>query len=82
MVLVAIVVVLAPLLIVYFVMLLNIGVYSWLPIGGYIVIIAWFYIRAQKQAAKKYDELHKRPLLESIDQRVEEYKRFIEKNDD
>jgi len=78
---VAILVLLVPLFILYFVILLKIGVYSWIPIGGYIITIAWFYLRAQKQAAEKYEELHKRPLLEPIDQRVEEYKRLIEEND-
>lgn len=81
-VLLAVLIVLAPLLILYFVMLLNIGVYSWIPIGGYLIIIAWFYVRAQKQAAKKNEELYKRPLLEPIDQRVEEYKHLIEENDE
>jgi uncharacterized membrane protein len=77
-----ILVVVVPLLILYFVMLLKIGAYSWIPIGGYVLIVAWFCLRAQKQAAKKLEELHKRPLLESIDQRVEAYKRLIEENDE
>jgi hypothetical protein len=63
-------------------MLLKMGGYSWIPIGGYVIIIAWFCLRAQKQAAKKFEELHKRPLLEPIDQRVEAYKRLIEENDE
>lgn len=77
-----ILVVVVPLFILYFVMLLKIGAYSWIPIGGYVIIVAWFCLRAQKQAAKKLEELHKRPLLESIDQRVEAYKRLIEENDE
>jgi len=81
-VLLAVLVVLVPVLIVYFVMLLNIGAFSWIPIGGYLIIMACFYVRAQKQADKKNEELFKRPLLEPIDQRVEEYKRLIEENDE
>jgi type VI protein secretion system component VasK len=82
-VLAVIFVVLVPVFLVYFAIWLNLGIYSWIPIGTFVtIVVAWFYHAARKKAAKEYGELRKPALLKPIDESVEEYKRLIEESEE
>jgi hypothetical protein len=82
-VLAVILIALVPVCMVYFVLLLNLGVYSWIPIGAFITIVAaWFYRTAQKKTKEEYDELQKPFLREPTDEIIKEYRRLVEKNEE